>query len=64
MAEDELIQPGWRLRRSLIVEIDQAYHWARAQGVVTGSKQDFAAGLLSGGLASWWGRQDSEGNIP
>jgi hypothetical protein len=51
MAEEELVQPGWRLPRSLMERVDRAYHTRKAQGPLALTKQEFVADLLSFALS-------------
>jgi hypothetical protein len=48
---DDLMQPGWRLPRSLMERIDRAYHWKKAQETLTLTKSEFVADLLASALA-------------
>lgn len=48
---DELMQPGWRLPRSLMERIDRAYHWKKAQETLSLTKSEFVADLLASALA-------------
>lgn len=50
MAE-KLVQPGWRLPRSLMERIDRAYHWKKAQGERDLTKGEFVAELIASALA-------------